>query len=39
MSKFTAAIPRGKCVLTEKPFVYALKSKYRTDRCDFCFAE
>lgn len=27
---------KGKCILKEKPFVYVLKSKYRTERCDFC---
>lgn len=38
MNKSTP-IRSGTCILTEKPFVYALKSKYRQERCDFCFAE
>lgn len=29
-------IRKGKCILKEKPFVYVLKSKYRTERCDYC---
>ncbi|XP_031626334.1 histone-lysine N-methyltransferase SMYD3 [Contarinia nasturtii] len=29
-------IRKGKCILKEQPFVYVLKSKYRTDRCDSC---
>lgn len=31
-------VRKGKCILKEKPFVYVLKSKYRTERCDFCFS-
>lgn len=29
-------IKRGTCILSEKPFVYCLHSKYRRERCDFC---
>lgn len=29
-------IRKGKCILKEEPFVYVLKSKYRTERCDQC---
>ncbi|XP_026481492.1 histone-lysine N-methyltransferase SMYD3-like [Ctenocephalides felis] len=35
--KSSEIIKRGTCILTEKPFVYALNSKYRKERCDFCF--
>ncbi|KAG4070194.1 hypothetical protein HA402_003884 [Bradysia odoriphaga] len=35
----TSPIRKGTCILTEKPFVFALKSRYRQERCDFCFAE
>lgn len=31
-------VPKGKCILQEKPFVYVLKSMYRTDRCDHCLS-
>ncbi|GAB0092961.1 histone-lysine N-methyltransferase SMYD3 [Sergentomyia squamirostris] len=31
-------IERGTCILTEKPFVHVLKSRYRRERCDHCFA-
>ncbi|CAH1099652.1 unnamed protein product [Psylliodes chrysocephalus] len=30
-------IPQGGIILEEKPFVYILCSKFRTERCDFCF--
>uniref|UniRef100_A0A1A9WZC6 MYND-type domain-containing protein n=1 Tax=Glossina brevipalpis TaxID=37001 RepID=A0A1A9WZC6_9MUSC len=30
------AIRRGERILTEKPFAYVLKSKYRKERCDNC---
>ncbi|KAI9590749.1 histone-lysine N-methyltransferase SMYD3 isoform X1 [Glossina fuscipes] len=30
------AIKRGERILTEKPFAYVLKSKYRKERCDNC---
>lgn len=30
-------IKPGTVILSEKPFVYALSSKYRTEHCDFCF--
>ncbi|EDW06155.1 histone-lysine N-methyltransferase SMYD3 [Drosophila mojavensis] len=30
------AIKRGTRILTEKPFAYVLKSKYRLERCDNC---
>ncbi|KAJ6634633.1 Histone-lysine N-methyltransferase SMYD3 [Pseudolycoriella hygida] len=33
------SIRKGTCILTEQPFVYALKSRYRQERCDFCFTE
>lgn len=30
-------IPSGTTIHQEKPFVYVLSSKFRTDCCDFCF--
>ncbi|KAJ8914972.1 hypothetical protein NQ315_002496 [Exocentrus adspersus] len=33
------SIPQGGIVIQEKPFVFILSSKYRTERCDFCFRE
>ncbi|XP_072385972.1 histone-lysine N-methyltransferase SMYD3 isoform X2 [Diabrotica undecimpunctata] len=30
-------VPQGGLILEEKPFVYILCEKFRTDRCDFCF--
>lgn len=30
-------VRKGKCILKEQPFVYVLKSKYRKERCDYCF--
>ncbi|XP_044761143.1 histone-lysine N-methyltransferase SMYD3 [Coccinella septempunctata] len=30
-------IPAGSILLSEKPFVYCLSSKVRTENCDFCF--
>ncbi|ALC49602.1 Bzd [Drosophila busckii] len=32
----TKAIKRGTRILTEKPFAFVLKSKYRLERCDNC---
>ncbi|XP_018566236.1 histone-lysine N-methyltransferase SMYD3 [Anoplophora glabripennis] len=32
-------IPQGSVIIQEKPFVYNLSSKFRTERCDFCFKE
>lgn len=29
-------IKRGQRILTEKPFAFVLKSKYRLERCDNC---
>lgn len=29
-------IKRGDIILTEKPMVYCLQSKYKTERCDLC---
>lgn len=31
-------VPKGKLLLSEEPFVYALKSQFRDERCDFCFS-
>ncbi|XP_030755514.1 histone-lysine N-methyltransferase SMYD3 isoform X2 [Sitophilus oryzae] len=30
-------VPQGTTIHQEKPFVYILSSKYRTECCDFCF--
>lgn len=30
-------IPQGGIILEENPFVYILCSKFRTERCDYCF--
>lgn len=40
-SKSKSSIPnpqikRGQRILTEKPFAFVLKSKYRLERCDNC---
>lgn len=35
----TLMLAPGTLLLSEKPFVYALKSQFREQRCDFCFAE
>lgn len=32
-------IQPGGLILQEKPFVYTLCSKFRTERCDFCFSK
>ncbi|CAG9857676.1 unnamed protein product [Phyllotreta striolata] len=32
-------IRRGEVLLEEKPFVWVLCSKYRTERCDYCFTK
>ncbi|XP_074028951.1 SET and MYND domain containing, class 3 isoform X3 [Leptinotarsa decemlineata] len=32
-------ISKGSIILQEKPFVYVLSSKFRTERCDFCFSK
>lgn len=34
----TSGIKRGDRILTEKPFAFVLKSKYRKERCDNCLA-
>lgn len=31
-------IKRGDRILTEKPFAFVLKSKYRKERCDNCLS-
>lgn len=33
------SIKRGDRIFTEKPFVFALKSVYRKERCDFCLKQ
>ncbi|EDW78250.1 uncharacterized protein Dwil_GK16327 [Drosophila willistoni] len=38
-SKPLPAIKRGQRILTEKPFAFVLKSKYRQQRCDNCLEE
>lgn len=37
MKNKSLLLKRGTCILTETPFVHVLKSKYRTERCDYCF--
>lgn len=31
-------IKKGDVILKEQPFVFALKSKYREERCDWCLS-
>ncbi|XP_059611388.1 histone-lysine N-methyltransferase SMYD3 isoform X2 [Phlebotomus argentipes] len=38
MKNKVQSLKQGSCILTEKPFVHVLKSKYRKERCDHCFA-
>jgi hypothetical protein len=35
--KQVLAVRKGSVLLTERPFVYMLKSKLRGERCDNCF--
>lgn len=35
-SQTKKTIKRGDRILTEKPFAFVLKSKYRKERCDNC---
>lgn len=35
--KQVLAVRKGTVLLTERPFVYVLKSKLRGERCDNCF--
>lgn len=37
-SKQTQPIKKGDCILKENPFVFVLKSKFRTERCDYCLS-
>ncbi|CAL7947993.1 unnamed protein product [Xylocopa violacea] len=37
MSKNENFIKKGTTIFTVKPFAYILSSKYRTNRCDYCF--
>ncbi|KAF2894223.1 hypothetical protein ILUMI_11948 [Ignelater luminosus] len=31
-------VPPGTLIISEKPFVYVLSSKWRTENCDYCFS-
>ena len=37
MNKSENFIKKGTTILTAKPFAYTLYSKYRNQRCDYCF--
>ncbi|XP_055380486.1 histone-lysine N-methyltransferase SMYD3 isoform X2 [Condylostylus longicornis] len=39
MPKKDLKIKRGTCILTEEPFCYILKSKFRKERCDYCLQQ
>jgi len=36
MRSKSSTVKKGTCILSEEPFVYVLRSKYRKERCDFC---
>lgn len=39
MDKKKKCFKKGDTILTDKPFVHALKSTFKNEKCDFCFSE